>query len=169
MADNQVNQPGSEAKPDDHDRKVTVTVNEQPVHLEGKAATGAQIKAAAIAQGVSMQPNFVLQEELPDGTGRDIGDGDVVELRSRMRFTAFPPNDHKVTVTVNEQPVHLEGKTATGTQIKAAAIAQGVLIQPNFVLQEELPNGTSRIIGDSDVVHLRAHLRFTAIAPDDNS
>jgi hypothetical protein len=77
--------------------------------------------------------------------------------------------DHIVTVTVNEQPVQLEGKSATGAQIKAAAIAQGVLIQPNFVLQEELPNGTSRVIGDNDPVHLRPHLRFTAIAPDDNS
>ncbi len=81
------------------------------------------------------------------------------------------PNPHEktVTVTVNEQPVELEGKTATGTQIKAAAITQGVLIQENFVLQEELPNGTSRVIGDNDEVHLRPHLRFTAIAPDDNS
>lgn len=81
------------------------------------------------------------------------------------------PDDHDrtVTVTVNEQPVQLEGKTATGAQIKAAAIAQGVLIQQNFELQEELPNGTSRVIGNTDVVHLRPHLKFTAIAPDDNS
>lgn len=78
-------------------------------------------------------------------------------------------HDHTITVTVNEQPVRLEGKTVTGAQIKAAAILQGVLIQQNFVLQEELPNGTSRIIGDNDVVHLRPHLKFTAIAPDDNS
>jgi hypothetical protein len=76
---------------------------------------------------------------------------------------------HTVTLTVNEQPVTIEGKTATGSQIIAAAIAQGVLIQPNFVLQEELPNGTSRVIGPNDEVHLREHLRFTAIAPDDNS
>jgi len=73
------------------------------------------------------------------------------------------------TVSVNEQPVKLHGRTATGAEIKAAAIAQGVQIQPNFVLQEELPNGTSRIVGDRDEVHLREHLRFTAIAPDDNS
>ena len=81
------------------------------------------------------------------------------------------PNPHEktVTVSVNEQPVKLEGKSATGMQIKAAAIAQGVLIQENFVLQEELPNGTSRVIGDNDEVHLHPHLRFTAIAPDDNS
>jgi len=74
-----------------------------------------------------------------------------------------------ITVTVNEQQVTLASRTVTGAEIKAAAIAQGVAIQPNFVLQEELPNGTSRIVGDTDEVHWRAHLRFTAIAPDDNS
>lgn len=74
-----------------------------------------------------------------------------------------------ITITVNEQTVALEQRTVTGAVIKAAAIAQGVVIQPNFVLQEELPNGTSKIIGDADEIHWRAHLRFTAIAPDDNS
>jgi hypothetical protein len=77
--------------------------------------------------------------------------------------------NHTVIVTVNEQPVKLHGHKATGSEIKAAAIAQGVVIQQNFVLQEELPNGTSRVVGDNDEVHLREHLRFTAIAPDDNS
>ena len=72
-----------------------------------------------------------------------------------------------VTVSVNEQAVRLLGHTATGEEIKAAAMT-GVHIQPNFVLQEELPNGTSRIVGDNDKVHLREHLRFTAISPDDN-
>lgn len=76
---------------------------------------------------------------------------------------------HDVAISVNEQPVTMQGHTATGAAIKTAAIAQGVLIQPNFVLQEELPNGTSRIVGDADEVHLRPHLRFTAITADDNS
>jgi hypothetical protein len=74
-----------------------------------------------------------------------------------------------VTITVNEQPVKLHGQSATGAEIKVKAIEQGVHIQQNFILHEELPNGTSRIIGDNDPVHLREHLRFTAIAPDDNS
>ncbi len=78
-------------------------------------------------------------------------------------------DQHTVTVSVNEQPVKLHGRTATGAEIKAAGIAQGVHIQQNFILQEELPNGTSRVVGDNDGVHLREHLRFTAIAPDDNS
>ena len=75
----------------------------------------------------------------------------------------------KVEVTVNGRPVILHGKHASGAQIKAAAIEQGVAIQQNFVLQEELPNGTSVIIGDADEVHLRPHLKFTAIRHDDNS
>ena len=79
------------------------------------------------------------------------------------------PPERKTTITVNDQPVELAGDSATGAAIKAAAIAQGVHIQGNFVLQEELPNGTSRVVGDNDSVHLRPHLRFTAIAPDDNS
>jgi len=74
-----------------------------------------------------------------------------------------------VSIWVNEQPVKLHGKTATGSDIKAKAINQGVHIESNFILQEELPNGTSKIIGDFDVVPLREHLRFTAIRPDDNS
>jgi hypothetical protein len=78
-------------------------------------------------------------------------------------------NKDTVIVTVNEQPVKLQREKATGAQIKAAAIAQGVHIQQNFVLQEELPNGTSRVVGDNDEIQVREHLRFTAIAPDDNS
>lgn len=95
----------------------------------------------------------------------------MTDVHTSQSVPEAPPEAHvrTVTVTVNEQSVKLEGGTATGAQIKSAAIAQGVHIQQNFVLQEELPNGTSRVIGDTDVVHLREHLRFTAIAPDDNS
>lgn len=82
---------------------------------------------------------------------------------------AKPGHEHLVTIYVNEQPVKIPGPTATGAEIKAKAIEQGVLIKPNFVLQEELPNGTSRVVGDQDQVHIREHLRFTAIMPDDNS
>ena len=66
--------------------------------------------------------------------------------------------NHTITLTVNEQAVEIAidppDRIFTGAEIKAAAIEQGVLIQPNFVLQEELPNGTSKIIGDDDEVRL---------------
>ena len=124
---------------------------------------------AAIEQGVAIKLNFVLEEELADGERRAVEDHEHVELREGLRFIAREGEHEAITVTVNEQSVKLRGHTATGAEIKAAAIAQGVAIQPNFVLQEELPNGTSRVVGDTDQVHLREHLRFTAIAPDDNS
>ena len=79
------------------------------------------------------------------------------------------PGDHSVEVLVNGSTVRMAGKQATGLEIKETAIAQGVQIQVNFLLQEELANGSSRVVGDSDLVHLRPELSFTAIAPDDNS
>jgi rRNA processing protein Krr1/Pno1 len=152
--------------PERKDHLVSVFVNGQTVKLLGHMETGREIKTAAIEQGVAIHVDFVLEEELPDGKHRVVGDQGKVQLREQMQFIAREP---VIVVTVNEQPVKLHGHSATGAEIKAAAIAQGVHIQQNFVLQEELPNGTSRIIGDGDNVHLREHLRFTAIAPDDNS
>jgi hypothetical protein len=148
---------------------VTVLVNEKPVRVLGPKATGSQIKAAAIEQGVHIEPGFTLWEELPDGAVRQIEDHEEVDIIENRRYSATPHEHPEVTISVNEMPVKLHGRTATGSEIKTAAIKQGVLIQQNFVLQEELPNGTSRVVGDNDVVHLREHLRFTAIAPDDNS
>jgi hypothetical protein len=162
-------QPTGEAHAEPHERRnqiVPVLVNEHPVNLLGHAETGLEIKTAAIEQGVHIRLDFTLEEELSDGGRRVVGDHDKVQLREHSRFVAHEP---VVVISVNELPVKLHGHSATGAEIKAAAIAQGVHIQPNFVLQEELPNGTSRIVGDGDRVHLREHLRFTAIAPDDNS
>ena len=58
---------------------------------------------------------------------------------------------------------------ATGLEIKEGAIKQGVNIQPDFVLQVQLPNGSSKVVGNDDKVQLTEHLAFTAIAADDNS
>ena len=74
-----------------------------------------------------------------------------------------------VTIEVNGHKVEMPGGPATGLEIKDAAIKHGVPIQLNFVLQQELPNGTSKVIGDDDKVDVRENLSFTAIAPDDNS
>lgn len=74
-----------------------------------------------------------------------------------------------IEIEVNGRDVKMIKEKVTGLEIKEAAIAQGVNIQPTFVLQQELPNGSSKIIGDRDKVQIRKHLRFTAIAPDDNS
>lgn len=74
-----------------------------------------------------------------------------------------------IEIKVNGRTVRLPKAELTGIEIKQAAIAQGVPIELGFILQQELPNGNSRIIGDHDLVKIRPHERFTAIANDDNS
>ena len=74
-----------------------------------------------------------------------------------------------VTIEVNDRKVEMPAGPATGLEIKEAAIKQDVNIQLNFVLQVQLPNGSSKVIGNGDKVPLTEHLAFTAIAADDNS
>lgn len=76
---------------------------------------------------------------------------------------------HPVTVHVNERPVQLPTNTDTGLEIKRAAIAQGVKIESDFILVEELGGDRTKNIGDSDVVHVTDRSRFLANSGDDNS
>lgn len=75
----------------------------------------------------------------------------------------------KVGIEVNGNKVEMPEGPASGLKIKRTAIKQGVGIKENFVLQQEMPNGTGKVIGDDDRVVIRKHLSFTAIEPDDNS
>ncbi len=75
----------------------------------------------------------------------------------------------KVKTEVNGKKVEMPEGPASGLEIKQGAIRQGVGIKENFVLQQEMPNGTGKVIGDDDKVVIRKHLSFTAIEPDDNS
>lgn len=79
------------------------------------------------------------------------------------------PKPKKIQIEVNGNEIVVPEKEMTGAEIKTAAIEQNVQIQPNFVLQLELPNGTSKVIADTEEVKLHNHMSFTAIAPDDNS
>ncbi|WP_020134214.1 multiubiquitin domain-containing protein [Streptomyces sp. 351MFTsu5.1] len=76
---------------------------------------------------------------------------------------------HSVAITVNNKAVAIIGPRVTGLQIKEAAIAQGVEIELDFQLSQELPSGETRIIGDTDVVTVNKKSVFTAVAGDDNS
>ena len=77
-----------------------------------------------------------------------------------------------IEVSVNTRPVTLteeRGRAeATGAEIKAAAIAQGVSIQPDFALFLEQGNELNPV-ADAEVVHIHPQQKFRAVAPDDNS
>lgn len=76
---------------------------------------------------------------------------------------------HLVEITVNGKVVRVEGPKASGLEIKEAAIAQGVSIQLDFVLSEEIGDRRTKVIGDKDEVTVHPHSKFIAVAPDDNS
>jgi len=79
------------------------------------------------------------------------------------------PTRHAVTVHVNERPVRLPTRRVTGLEVKEHAIAQGVPIQLDFILVEELEGGRTRTIGDGDHVHVTDRTQFLANDGDDNS
>ena len=75
----------------------------------------------------------------------------------------------KITVLVNRHHVVLHDKTPTGSEIKAAAIAQGVDIKPTFQLILRRPGHPAKVIGDNEHVPVSNGEQFRAIPPDDNS
>ena len=74
-----------------------------------------------------------------------------------------------ITIAVNAQPVVFHQHQATGADIKAIAIVQGVAIQQDFVLFEVQGHGHLKPVGDEEVITLHEHAQFRAVAPDDNS
>jgi hypothetical protein len=73
-------------------------------------------------------------------------------------------------IIVNEKyKVRLPKHIITGAEIKQAAIAQGVPIQPDFVLTLERAGGREKQIGDEERIVTVDGMKFTAIGGDDNS
>jgi hypothetical protein len=86
---------------------------------------------------------------------------------------ALPPGkeaaSRPITVSVNGRAVSFQEHKATGAEIKATAIRQGVPIHLDFALFEVQGHGSLKPIGDNDEVTLHPNQEFRAVAPDDNS
>jgi hypothetical protein len=94
-------EPSSEAtnqqndhEPKSHDRTVTVTVNDDPVVLDDRKQSGAEIKAAAINAGVAIELDFVLSEVLPNGKQRIVPDDKKINVKDGDAFWAIPGDDN---------------------------------------------------------------------------
>jgi hypothetical protein len=77
-----------------HGQEVVIEVNTKPVELKSHRVTGLAIKQAAIAQGVKIQLDFVLLEELDHHRTRQIPDGEIITVTDKSVFQAIPNDDH---------------------------------------------------------------------------
>lgn len=78
----------------EHDQTVDVTVNDEPVTLDDRKQTGAEIKAASISAGVPIQHDFVLSKVLPNGKQRIIPDDKSIPVKDGDEFWAIPGDDN---------------------------------------------------------------------------
>ncbi|MCZ7570769.1 MAG: multiubiquitin domain-containing protein [Ardenticatenaceae bacterium] len=92
-----------------------------------------------------------------------------MDIRTRTQPVDGAAQTKPVTITINGRSVTMPDHKATGAEIKAAAIAQGVPIQPDFSLFEVKGQGQLKPVGDADTVTLHDKSEFRAVAPDDNS
>lgn len=75
-------------------KTVTVTLNGKPVVFDQHQATGAEIKATAIAQKVEIQQDFNLFLVEGPGKLKPVADTDTVELHPHQAFRAVAPDDN---------------------------------------------------------------------------
>jgi hypothetical protein len=73
---------------------VTVTVNGHDVVFQIRKATGAVIKTTAIAQGVTIQPDFALFDVKGPGHLDPVPDDKEIELHKKQAFRAVAPDDN---------------------------------------------------------------------------
>jgi hypothetical protein len=74
-------------------RTIPVTVNGQTVRMPERETTGAEIKQAAVAQGLPIDAGFQLSVK-KGNRYQVIGDTDTVKIHRNMEFLAVPPDDN---------------------------------------------------------------------------
>lgn len=77
--------------------------------------------------------------------------------------------EHRVEIKVNKVVVTLSNDDVTGQDVINAAIAQGVKIEPDFVLSLEVSPDKYQIIGKDERIEIHSGQKFRANVPDDNS
>ena len=79
-------------KPGKGPEAVTVNVNGRTVQMPKGEASGAEIKEAAVAQGVAIAPDFSLFFRGKRGL-EPVRDSEEIKLKEGMEFSAVAPDD----------------------------------------------------------------------------
>ena len=146
-------------------RGYRIRVNDERIVVHKEVVTGGEVLELA---GLRPPERYCLRLRLRGERPRLIGHDTQVDLTLPGTERFLADELRPIPVKVNEHEVIVEGPKTTGLAIKEAAVKAG-LIQLDFVLSIELPNGRTKIIGDNDVIFLEEGACFVAVAPDDNS
>ncbi|CDX12282.1 hypothetical protein MPL3356_110423 [Mesorhizobium plurifarium] len=146
------------------DRIYTFTVEARGYQWGWPTIAEAELRGYA---GLNQGQIFALDRtDAPDMLIRDGSEISFAENGSeRLKIIQRP----LVVVKVNTKPVQLPFGWHTGLDIKKAAIAQGVDIRVDFTLDEELPGGDSKVIGDTDPVFVSGCEAFGAVDHHEDS
>lgn len=108
--------------------------------------------------------------EKVEGAEKEIAKGEADLQEAVCELRALQSEHHApVAIRVNNQPVTMSRSTATGLEIKEAAIRAGVNIKVDFVLFAELSGDKQVIVKDEQLVELHHGQCFEAIDNDDHS
>jgi hypothetical protein len=129
----------------------------------------AAIEEAVLREIAHVPDDQVIELEREGGPAQIIDDGAEIRLDGQgvEHLRTKPRPD--VTVKVNTKPVELPRGWNTGAQIKAAAIAAGVQIKPDFILHLEGHDGVDQVIGDHDRIFIRGGECFDALDNHEDS
>ena len=134
------------------------------------ATNGASARSARPSCGRStgIGPDQVFSLDGEDGD-TVIDDGADIDLTTSGAERLNVVKRRKVEIKVNTKAVQISRGWHTGAEIKAAAIAQGVQIKPDFVLDLEGEGRATRVIGDDDRIFIRGGERFGAVDNHEDS
>lgn len=160
---------------------IIVQINGESVSFDAKQITGSEIKQAAVIQGARIKLDYALAARRGH-VWEWIGDEEPVDLQECDRFLAIEALEREdgppcgcerprteITIKVNRKPVIMQRHVATGAQIKAAAITQGVNIKPDYVLSAKEPDGKWEVVPDDRWLRLHDCEQFMAVSPEEHA
>ncbi|MBO0982679.1 multiubiquitin domain-containing protein [Rathayibacter sp. SD072] len=147
------------------DRPRTVTIDKVDYQVRSASLMEQQLRELPTPP---VPEDHGIWRDIPDALDEPIKVGEIVPVAAGDRFFTGPLPMRDVRVLVNNLPVILRGARHTGASIKAAAIAHGVPIQPDFLLS--IKDGQKyRTVSDDKHVRVHAGDEFRALDGDDNS
>ncbi len=147
------------------DRPRTIFIDKVPYEVRAAVLTVTALRALPIPPVPS---DFGIWRDIPDELDEPIKRGQLVAVAAGDRFFTKRLPKRDVHLTVNRRPVIVDGRHQTGATIKQAAIAQGVLIQPDFLLSRKVDAKFSPV-RDDEQIEVHDGDEFRANDGDDNS